>query len=126
MIKNILLLILFIPPCFADLKIPQSSLTESFVLENEVAVVDQLITSAQDQLKSSRTLKELMIQFNKQREEFVMGDQSKSHTARLVNTARQIFEMIEINHIEHLFAKDYIEELAFFSSIAGKTTVSRP
>ncbi len=126
MIKKILLLTLLIPHCFADLKIPQSSLTDPFVQENEVAIADQLITSAQEQLKYSRALKELMIQFSKQREEFVLGNQSKSHTGILVNTARQIYEMIEANHIEHLFAKDYIEELAFFSSIAGKTAVSRP
>ena len=44
----------------------------------------------------------------------------------MVRTARQIYELITANRIEYLFAKDYIDELTFFSSVAGKSGVSKP
>lgn len=111
------------------LLIPQSSLIETnlpLVTEDEVSTLEQLISATEAQLEAQKQLKQLMLQFQKQREEFVQGNQSRTHASRMVRTARQIYEMITSNHIEHLFAKDYIEELSFFSSIAGKTSVTRP
>jgi hypothetical protein len=109
--------------------IPQSSLIETALplAENdEVKIIDQLITATSRQLETQKQMKELMLQFKKQREEFIQGNQTKSHAGRMVRTARQIFEMISSNHLEHLFAKDYLDELTFFSSIAGKTAVTKP
>ena len=94
--------------------------------EDEVKTIDQLIVATTQQLESQKQLKELMLQFKKQREEFVQGNQTKSHAGRMVRTARQIYEMITLNHIEHLFAKDYLDELSFFASIAGKSSLKRP
>ncbi len=111
------------------LLIPQSSLIETALplAENdEVKVIDQLITATSRQLETQKQMKELMLQFKKQREEFIQGNQTKSHAGRMVRTARQIYEMISSNHLEHLFAKDYLDELTFFSSIAGKTALTRP
>lgn len=111
------------------LLIPQSSLIENSLPlgeEDEVKTIDQLISATTQQLEAQKQIKELMLQFKKLREEFVLGNQSKSHTSRMVRGARQIYEMITANHIEHLFAKDYLDELTFFSSIAGKTAVTRP
>lgn len=111
------------------LLIPQSSLIQmSMPLseEDELKIVDQLIIATTTQLETQKQMKELMLQFKKQRETFIQGDQSKSHAGRMVRTARQIYEMIAANHLEHLFAKDYLDELTFFASIAGKTSVNRP
>ena len=93
---------------------------------DELKVIEQLIEATTRQLGTQKQIKELMLQFKKQREEFVQGNQTKSHAGRMVRTARQIYEMISSNHLEHLFAKDYLDELTFFSSIAGKTSVTRP
>jgi hypothetical protein len=118
--------------CQADnptLLIPQSSLIESSLPlgeEDEVKIVDHLITATTAQLETQKHLKELMLQFKKQREEFIQGNQTKAHAGRMVRTARQIYEIIAANHLEHLFAKDYLDELTFFSSIAGKTAVAKP
>jgi hypothetical protein len=111
------------------LLIPQSSLIETALplAENdEIKVIDQLITATSRQLETQKQMRELMIQFKKQREEFIQGNQTKSHASRMVRTARQIYEIISSNHLEHLFAKDYLDELTFFSSIAGKTAVTKP
>lgn len=111
------------------LLMPQSSLLEASLPlsdEDELKIIDQLIIATTAQLEIQKQMKDLMLQFKKQRETFIQGDQSKAHAGRLVRTARQIYEMIAANHLEHLFAKDYLDELTFFASIAGKTAVSRP
>ncbi len=111
------------------LLIPQSSLMETSLPlpeNDELKVIEQLIEVTTRQLGTQKQIKELMLQFKKQREEFVQGNQTKSHAGRMVRTARQIYEMISSNHLEHLFAKDYLDELTFFSSIAGKTSLTRP
>lgn len=109
---------------------PKSSLNfADFALENgkdEMRVLDQLIESTTKQLEMQKTLKLLTLKFRDQQEEFFQGNQSKSHASDMVRTARQIYELISINHIEYLFSKVYLEELTFFSSIAGKNKISRP
>ncbi len=111
------------------LLIPQSSLIETSLPlgeNDEIKTIDQMIVATTKQLEAQKQMRELMLQYKKQREEFVQGNQSKSHASKLVRTARQISEMIASNHIEHLFAKDYLDELTFFSSIAGKTAIRKP
>lgn len=122
----------FSPFCNGEnrtLLIPQSSLMDvslPLAEDDEMKVIDQLIVATTTQLEAQKQLKALMFQFKKQREEFVQGNQTKVHAGRMVRTARQIYEMVTANHLEHLFAKDYLDELTFFSSIAGKTAVTRP
>lgn len=111
------------------LRVPQSSLVETTLplSENdEMKIIDQMIVVTTRQLEMQKQMKELMMQFKKQREEFIQGNQTKSHAGKMVRTARQIYEMITSNHFEHLFAKEYLDELTFFASIAGKTAVTRP
>jgi len=125
---------LFVSVCLygvdqSTLLMPQSSLLDTSLPlgeEDEAKIVEQLILTTASQLEMQKQLKVLMLDFKRQREEFIQGKQTKSHTGQMVRTARQIYEMLSASHIEHLFAKDYLEELAFFSSIAGKTAVKRP
>jgi len=118
--------------CHAEnqsLLVPQSPLTEdslSLREDDEFKAIDQLISATTQELEAQKQMKELMLQFKKQREEFVQGNQTKSHAGRMVRTARQIYEMITSHHLEHLFAKDYLDELTFFSSIAGKSALTKP
>jgi hypothetical protein len=111
------------------LLIPQSSLIETSVPlspEDELKTIEQLIINTTKQLETEKQLRELMMQFKKQKDEFIQGNQTRSHTARMVKTARQIHEMLIVHHLDHLFTKEYIDELVFFSSIAGKSAVTRP
>lgn len=118
------------PPLFSNESVqsPSASLIEVQLSlgDDEVKIVDQLIESTIKQLDMEKHLKTLMIQFKDQKELFVQGDQTKGHAGQMIRTARQIYEIISANHIEHLFPKDYLEELTFFSSIAGKNKISKP
>ncbi len=94
--------------------------------EEESKVVDHLIEATLQKLDQQKDLKNLMLLFRAQEERFFRGDQSKEHAAKMVNSARQILDIIRKTHLEHLFSSEYLEELALFSSIAGKTAPARP
>ena len=111
------------------LRVPQSSLPDTtFVLgqRDEVKMVEQMIALAATQLQTLEQLKKKMAEFQEQRDAFIQGNQTKSHTGKMVRTARQVYETLTASHLDHLFAKDYLDELTFFSSIAGKNAVTRP
>lgn len=128
----VLLLFGMAPLCSEPLQKPASSMPEAiFELtriqtdEDEIKIVDQLISSTKRLLQYQERLKDLMVQFQKYKEEFSQGNQTKAHTARLVRLGREIYELIKTEHFEHLFAKDYLDELQFFSSIAGKNSLGK-
>lgn len=109
--------------------VPQSSLLQTALPvadEDEVVVVERLIAASQEQLSTQERLKELMINFKKQKELFIQGEQTKKQASLMVRTAREILDIISKQHIQYLFAPDYIQELTLFSSIAGKNTIKRP
>lgn len=111
------------------LQIPQSSLVQTGPFpgeQNEIKIMEQMIMTTTVQLQTQKILREWMIQFNQHKEDFIQGNQTKAHTSLLVRTARQIHESISSSHLQHLFAKDYLDELSFFSSIAGKNGITAP
>lgn len=112
-----------------SLKLPESSLimaSENMTDTDELKIADQLIVTTRRQLEMQKNLKDLMVQFRDQKESFVQGNQTKEHAGKMVRTARQIYEIITANHLEYVFPKDYLDELTFFSSIAGKSGISKP
>ncbi len=109
--------------------IPQSSLMQislPVTEEDEVAAVDRLIQTTEDQLRMQQHLKDLMIQFKKYKEAFIQGDQTKKNASAMVRTAREILDIITSQHLQFHFSKDYLDELTVFSSIAGKNGIKRP
>ena len=93
---------------------------------DEVSSLEQLIHVNEKRLLIQKDLKEKMIKFQKQKEEFHLGNQTKSHTFAMVSNARQILVSIKEEHLSYLFATDYLEELIFFSSIAAKSVPIKP
>ena len=95
-------------------------------VEDEVARIDHLIAATEEKLDQQKALRKLILLLHDQEEQFFKGDQSKAHAKKMVDSARQILEIIQKSHLEHLFSSEYLEELALFSSIAGKTSPARP
>lgn len=135
MLSKLTFLVLGLLPLsgFADpahpVVIPQSSLLKTALPvtdEDELAVVDRLIQTTEDQLKIQQHLRDLMIRFKQLKESFVQGDQTKKNASAMVRTAREILEIITIQHLQFHFSKDYLDELTAFSSIAGKNGIRRP
>jgi hypothetical protein len=108
------------------IQVPQSSLAEpknGHLAEDEIVVMGHLMENTSQQLEIQKQMRQLMRDFREQKDEFAAGNQTKSHAARMVRTARQIYESIIAHHLEYLFSKEYLEELLFFSSIAGKNRI---
>jgi GTP1/Obg family GTP-binding protein len=93
---------------------------------NEVEAIGQLIEEQKKHLAKQMDLKELMETFQNQKEEFMNGKQTQKHATAMVTTAREILAGVNEEHIAHLFPAEYLEELVFFSSIAGKSRPNRP
>ena len=110
------------------LLIPQSSLSEpQYAMQerDEVAMMRHLITRTAEQLEMHRELLQWMQTFRTQKEAFVLGNENKTHVRAMVQSARRIFEHLSEKHLQHLFSQEYLDELQFFSSIAGKNRIKR-
>lgn len=116
--------------CFADVQKAGTELLNdeipSFPSQDEEEAIEILISLAEKRLELQKELKELCKQFKEQKELFIQGEQGKAHASRMVGTARRILGLIADQKISYLFSSDYLDELAFFSSIAGKNAPARP
>ena len=118
-------------PCvvFGDVAVPPMvSLLETRVLlvEDEVKSLEKLIEVNEVRLQVQKELKEKMLSFQKQKEEFIAGNESQKHAFSMVSNARSILGEIKKENLAYLFSSEYLEELVFFSSIAGKSAPLRP
>ncbi len=93
---------------------------------DEVSSLENLIAANEKHLLAQKQLKEKMKLFQKQKDEFMLGNQSKSHAYAMVSNAREILTTIREEHLSYLFPTDYLEELIFFSSIAAKSVPLKP
>lgn len=93
---------------------------------DEVASLENLIAANEKHLLAQKHLKDKMKLFQKQKEEFMLGNQSKSHAFSMVTNAREILTAIREEHLSYLFPTEYLEELIFFSSIAAKNVPLKP
>ncbi len=82
--------------------------------------MDQLIACTAQQLGVQRELRTNILQLSQLREEFLQGKETPSRAKKMIRLAQYIVEKIESHHLEQLFSKEYLEELAFFASIAQK------
>ena len=96
------------------------------LFEDEIQALGKLIEINEKRLLVQKELREKMHVFQTQKEAFILGNQSKSHSFSMVSTARQILGLVKQEHLAYLFTADYLEELLFFSSIAGKSLPVRP
>lgn len=129
--KRLFFLLFFSPALFAFLGDAQDSehLKEmpsiSFDMD-QIKVIDSLITLEEKKLTSQKKLKELMLFLKAQEDLFLQAPSDKKQAYTLVSTARSALEIITELHIEHLFSESFLQDLQFYSSIAGKLKPSRP
>jgi len=94
--------------------------------EEEIKKIDHLIATTEQQLQIQQEIKRQMLDFHEQKELFLEGKQTLSHTALMLKTATGILILINENHLHYLFSSEYMEELALFTSIGAKKSPARP
>ena len=80
---------------------------------DEVASLENLIAANEKHLLAQKHLKDKMKLFQKQKEEFMLGNQSKSHAFSMVSNAREILTAIREEHLSYLFPTEYYKSLFF-------------
>ena len=93
---------------------------------DEVACLERLIEVNERRLATQKKIRDDMKLFKEQKNLFILGNQTQKHAFSMVSNARQILGEIKQEHLAYLFSSDYLEELMFFSSIAGKSAPVRP
>jgi hypothetical protein len=112
-----------------EVKIPQMDVDEHYdnpLKEDELDVLAKLIHVNQGRLIKQKEMMELMALFQKQKQEFIEGNQSQKHSFAMVTNARHILTEIKEESLAYLFSTEYLEELVFFSSLAAKSMPLRP
>lgn len=94
-------------------------------LGREMQSIDALIAQTQKNLYEQMKLKELLKDYYRYREEFTQGLQSKHQAAALVSIASDILKILQSEHLQHLCTPTFVDEITFFSSIAGKKSITR-
>ena len=62
---------------------------------DEVSSLENLIAANEKHLSAQKQLKDKMKLFQKQKEEFMLGNQSKSHAFSMVSNAREILTVVK-------------------------------
>ena len=93
---------------------------------DEVACLERLIEINESRLAMQKEIRDRMKLFKEQKNAFILGNQTQKHSFSMVSNARNILGNLKQEHLVYLFSQDYLEELMFFSSIAGKSTPVRP
>ncbi len=94
--------------------------------EDEISSLHRLIQVNEKRLTTQKEIKEMMELLQKQKDAFVLGNQSKSHTFSMVSNARKILVSVKSENLSYLFDTEYLEELLFFSSLATKSVPMKP
>ncbi len=99
----------------------------SFCMAKEgesLQTLDELIASSERQLLIQKQLRSLVEEFQKQQDAFQHTiDESpatKELALKMVQTASQILQMADENHLTHLFTPFFVEELKFFAATSKK------
>lgn len=94
--------------------------------EGEIEAVEQLIEATSKRLEVEEHLRDLLIALRDYRGDFAKGNQTRMSASRLVSTAQRVLEIIEKERLKYLFPIEYMDEITFFASIAGKHAPNRP
>ena len=122
----IFILIVWGVPLMSEPVFPAQNLIKSLNIEpaeDELVTIERLLQATQKQVAIQEQLKNLMIRLQREKDLFIKGDQSKLHARYMISTAAQIYRTIRVHGMQSLFASDFLEELALFTSIGKRDRV---
>lgn len=87
---------------------------------DNIQALDALINIEEKKLTIHKRLKELLLAIETHEEIFAKEPNNKNIASLLVTSAREALQIISSEKLEHLFTPDLLNDLRFYSSIAGK------
>lgn len=87
------------------------------VKQNEIETLHELICATKRNLCFQEKLLRDLIEFKKARASFIEDPTSARLATKLVKTATQFYVGLQQERLEHLFATDFLIELAFYTQV---------
>lgn len=87
---------------------------------NEIVFLDQLISITEQNVENQKELKEKVKEYIQLRDQYARQTQNQELGMRLVRAAYEVLEGIKEQHLTHVFDKEFMSELTFFSTIGAK------
>lgn len=107
-------------------EISQLSSIDQINEDNELKLIDHLIIVTQQNLEDQKELQQLTQQFKTTQLAFTQDTENKQLAYTMISEANQLLKFIKEKHLSHLFSKDFIKELDFFSQFAKKNEIASP
>ena len=100
---------------------------DSFTLiQNEIVMLDNLIAMTQISLEKQKTLRELIVQYNKTQQATLADTDDNELLMRTVKMAQRVLESIQENNLTHNFDAAFLSELTLLAQIGSKYGESKP
>ncbi len=96
------------------------------LINNEIAMLDNLIDVTQQNLENQKNLRHLVKEYQKIQDLYLQNPDDKEALYRMVKIAYKTLGNIKENHLTHLFDSDFISELSLLSQVASKRGIPKP
>jgi len=96
------------------------------LVENEIDVLNTLISATEKNLVKQRKMKELVLEYQKVFAVYLKNSNDKEAVMKVAFVAEKLLKEIQESHLTDSFNPDFISELTLFSQIAAKKGIPRP
>lgn len=91
----------------------------------EIEVVEGLIKLSERNVETQKTLRTLIIDYQVANINYIQNPDDKDVLLKTAKLALRTSQIIQENHLEHLFTQEFMSELNLFAQIAKKMGIPR-
>src|SRR5262249_30797883 len=92
--------------------------------QEEIATLEQLVETTKKNLENQQDLLKLVRIYYSAREAYLADPDNGKLATALVKRAVALHQLLEQEHLSHLFAADFLSEVAFFNQV-GRQHIGR-
>jgi len=92
---------------------------------DEIATLETLIVTTKIQLERQQQALVLLKQFQQVRTAFIASSDDAKLGTQLVRVAMQLHQVIQESHLNQLFSKEFLEEIAFFNDVGETNRIKK-
>lgn len=92
----------------------------------EIEIVEGLIKLSERNVETQKNLRTLLLDYQVANKNYVQNPEDKDALFKTAKLALKTSQIIQENHLEHLFTQEFMSELNLFAQIAKKMGIPRP
>ncbi len=93
--------------------------------QDEILILEELIETTKKNLDTQQQALKILIAFKDAREAFIANPDSGKLATALVKRAIRLYNLIEDEHLAHLFSQDFLMEIAFYNQVGKQVARER-